>query len=241
MEKRLNDYLNDWDMFLTDAQEKQFQKYYELLTEKNKVMNLTAITEYEEVKLKHFVDSLSLIKAKRYLPASMEGLRLIDVGTGAGFPGIPLKIYYPELEVVLMDSLNKRIGFLNEVIQELGLHGITAVHSRAEELAHKVEFREQYNICTSRAVANLATLSEYCLPFLRIGGVFISYKSGNISEELDSSKKAIQILGGKIKGIQEFTLPGNEIARSLVVIEKVKHTGKKYPRTPGKPGKEPII
>lgn len=221
---------------LTDKQIEQFLIYYEYLVEKNKVMNLTAITEYEEVVLKHFVDSLSIVKAVDMSKCH----KMLDLGTGAGFPGIPLKIAFPDIEVVLMDSLNKRIKFLEEVIEKLEMKNITAVHARAEEGARKAEYREQFDICVSRAVANLSSLAEYCIPFVKQKGMFISYKSMNIDEEVEKSKKALSMLGGKIKKIEEFMLPDTEIGRSFVVIEKVKATPGKYPRKAGLPTKEPL-
>lgn len=222
---------------LTERQYEQFVEYYELLVEWNKVMNLTGITEFDEVVLKHFVDSLSLVYA---IPVD-KPYKLLDMGTGAGFPGIPLKIAFPEMEMVLLDSLNKRIKFLNEVINQLGLENITAIHGRAEEFARKEEYREQFDLCVSRAVANLATLSEYCLPYVKKNGYFIPYKSGAIEEEMEASKKAVGVLGGKIKEVKTFELPDSDISRSLVVIKKEKETQKKYPRSGGKPTKEPII
>ena len=222
---------------LTDKQYQQFIDYYELLVEWNKVMNLTGITEFDEVVMKHFVDSLSLVYA---IPTD-KPYKLLDMGTGAGFPGIPLKIAFPEMEMVLLDSLNKRIKFLNEVINQLGLENITAIHGRAEEFARKEEYREQFDLCVSRAVANLATLSEYCLPYVKKNGYFIPYKSGAIEEEMETSKKAVHVLGGKITEVKTFELPDSDISRSLVVIKKEKETPKKYPRSGGKPTKEPII
>ena len=221
---------------LTETQKQQFDKFYELLVEWNKVMNLTGITEYEEVNEKHFVDSLSIVKAVDMNQVSS----VIDVGTGAGFTGIPLKIAFPHLKVVLLDSLNKRINFLNTVINELGLKDISTIHGRAEDFAKKPEYREQFDICVSRAVANLATLSEYCIPYVKKDGMFVPYKSGEIDEELDQSKKAIHVLGGKTQNVVKFQLPGTEIGRSFVVIKKLQNTAKKYPRKAGLPSKEPI-
>ena len=221
---------------LTEKQKQQFDKFYELLVEWNKVMNLTGITEYEEVNEKHFVDSVALVKAV----SLNKKQNLIDVGTGAGFPGIPLKIVFPHLKVTLLDSLNKRIKFLDTVIEELGLEHIETIHGRAEDFAKQAHYREQYDICVSRAVANLATLSEYSLPYVKIGGLFIPYKSGEIEEELSHSEKAITILGGKLDQVIKFELPGSEIGRSFVKIEKVKSTAKKYPRKAGLPSKEPL-
>ena len=199
-------------------------------------MNLTGITEYEDVVEKHFVDSLSIIKA-----IDLSGIHIvIDVGTGAGFPGIPLKIAFPHLRVVLLDSLNKRIKFLDEVISQLGLTEIRTIHGRAEEYARKEEYREQFDLCVSRAVANLSTLSEYCLPYIQVGGIFVPYKSGEIDDEVEQSKKAVRILGGNIKDVMKFELPGTDIHRSFVLIHKEQHTQKKYPRKAGIPAKEPL-
>ena len=223
---------------LEKNQLEQFYKYYEILVEWNKVMNLTAITEMEEVISKHFVDSLSLIKVLNDL--STEVYNIIDVGTGAGFPGIPLKIAFPQLKITLMDSLNKRINFLNEVINNLGLKDICAIHGRAEDLGRDIKHREQYDICVSRAVANLSTLSEYCMPFMKVGGCFIPYKSGKIEEELGEAKHAVFLLGGKIEDTERFLLPGTEAERSLIKINKVNGISKKYPRKAGSPSKEPL-
>lgn len=229
-------YLEQLDISLTEQQYEQFYLYYELLTEKNKVMNLTAITDFDEVIVKHFIDSLSLVKVYELKKAA----RILDLGTGAGFPGIPLKIAFPELELVLLDSLNKRVRFLGEVIDALGLNKITAIHGRAEELGRKKEYRESFDLCVSRAVANLASLSEYCIPFVKPGGHFISYKSGKIQEEVENSTRAIHKLGGNVKKIETFCLPDTDIERAFVLIEKVKYTPSQYPRGAGKPVKEPI-
>ena len=222
---------------LSEKQISQFMKYYELLIEWNKVMNLTAITDFDEVCKKHFVDSLSLVKA--YDLSSVK--TLIDIGTGAGFPGIPLKIAFPDLKVTLLDSLNKRINFLNAVIDELELKNIDAVHGRAEDYAGKGKLREQYDVCVSRAVANLSTLCEYCIPFVKVGGHFISYKSEKIADEIVAAKKAISILGGKLENQVEFMIPNSDIYRNLVVIYKNKRTPASYPRKAGVPSKNPII
>ena len=228
--------LNTLGITLSDVQKQQFRRFYELLVERNKVMNLTGITEYEEVNEKHFVDSLSIVKALDISKVKT----VIDVGTGAGFPGIPLKIAFPHLKIVLLDSLNKRISFLNEVIDELQLKDITTIHGRAEDFAKQAEYREKFDLCVSRAVANLSTLSEYCLPYTNVGGMFVPYKSGEIDEEVEQAKKAVFLLGGEISNIVKFNLPGSEIGRSFVQIIKIQNTAKKYPRKAGLPTKEPL-
>lgn len=228
--------LSELGITLNEVQKRQFLQFYELLVEWNKVMNLTGITEYEEVNEKHFVDSLSIVKA-----IDMDSVEtVIDIGTGAGFPGIPLKIAFPNLKVVLLDSLNKRIQFLNTVIDTLQLTDIQTIHGRAEDFAKHQAYRERFDLCVSRAVANLATLSEYCLPYVRVDGMFIPYKSGEITEELQQSQNAIHVLGGKVTDVVKFRLPGTEIGRSFVKIKKVQNTAKKYPRKAGLPSKEPI-
>ena len=221
---------------LSEKQMEQFLQYYEMLVEKNKVMNLTAITEFDEVVEKHFLDSVSLTQQLDL----HQPLKVLDLGTGAGFPGIPLKIVFPELEITLMDSLNKRVLFLQDVISSLQLENIEAVHGRAEEAARNKKYRESFDLCVSRAVANISTLSEYCLPFVKIGGSFISYKSSTIEDELKDGKKGIAILGGKVKDVYKFTLPNSKLQRSFVIIEKEKKTPKAYPRKAGTPSKEPL-
>lgn len=230
--------LKEWNLELNETQLMQLEKYYEMLVEKNKVMNLTAITEYEDVLKKHFLDSLAL---SQLMKLDGKKVKLLDMGTGAGFPGIPLKIAFPELEVTLMDSLNKRIVFLQEVINELGLTGITAVHGRAEEAALKPEYRENFDFCVSRAVARLVSLSEFCLPFVKQGGYFVPYKSGEIKEELQEAKFAIRELGAEYRKTYEYQLPNSDIERTLIQIEKLKQTPKKYPRGGGKPLKQPLL
>ena len=223
---------------LNEHQIKQFYDYYELLIHWNTMVNLTAITEQKEVVTKHFSDSLALVKAVPDL--AEKEYTLIDVGTGAGFPGIPLKIAFPNLKVTLLDSLNKRINFLNEVIQALELEKIQAVHGRAEDAAHDNVSRETFDFCVSRAVANLSTLSEYCLPFVKAGGYFIAYKSGDIDAEAEGAKRAVSLLGGRIESVEKMTLPGTDIERSFVFVKKEKPTPKKYPRKAGLPSKEPL-
>ena len=224
------------DVYLSKEQIEQFLIYYEMLVEWNQVMNLTAITEYDDVMKKHFIDSISLCKAYDV----SQKVSCIDVGTGAGFPGLALKIAYPGLQITLLDSLNKRIQFLNAVIEKLGLTGIETIHGRAEDFAKGEEMREHFDLCVSRAVANLSTLSEYCLPFVKNGGYFISYKSEKIADEIESAKNAISILGGEISDQVEFNLPDSEIYRNLFVIKKIKGTPKRYPRKAGLPGKQPL-
>lgn len=226
--------MNSIGIDLTDSQLNAFETYYDMLIERNKVMNLTAITEFNEVMDKHFLDSVYLFRSIE-LKADY---KLIDIGTGAGFPGIPLKIVFPELKITLLDSLNKRVGFLNDVIDELNLDGIEAIHGRAEDIARDKAFRASYDIAVSRAVANLSTLSEYCLPFVKIGGKFVSYKSGECADEVDNAKSAIHLLGGKINKIDEFSYSNN--SRSFIVIDKVMNTSNKYPRKAGLPSKNPL-
>ena len=226
--------LNELGITLTDTQKKQFIKFYELLVDWNKVMNLTGITEYEEVNEKHFVDSISIVKAIDINKVET----VIDIGTGAGFPGIPLKIAFPHLKIVLLDSLNKRINFLNTVINELELKDIITIHGRAEDFAKKPEYREQFDLCVSRAVANLATLSEYCIPFVKIGGYFAPYKTAAAEEEIAEGKKALFILGGHLESVSEFS--DAELDHTILWIKKVKMTPVKYPRKAGTPSKEPL-
>lgn len=236
MSRQFDEKLKELGITLSETQQKQFYRYYELLVEWNKVMNLTGITEYEEVNEKHFIDSLSIVKVLDINDIHT----VIDVGTGAGFPGIPLKIAFPHLKITLLDSLNKRIKYLDTVINELGLKDIHTIHGRAEEYARKEEYREKYDLAVSRAVANLSTLSEYCVPYVKVGGMFIPYKSGEIETEVKEAQTAIKVLGGKQTDIVKFTLPGSDINRSFIKIQKIKSTGKKFPRKAGLPAKEPI-
>ena len=231
--------LSEFGISLNQKQIEQFELYYKLLVSWNEKMNLTAITDREEVYVKHFLDSLSFVKTN----PPTEDFRLIDIGTGAGFPGIPIKILYPKAHITLMDSLAKRVTFLNEVIEELSLNeegSIEAVHARAEDLAKDQTYREQYDYAVSRAVANLSTLSEYCLPFVKVGGVFVSYKSEKATEEVKDAKKAVFLLGGSFGEEISFILPGSDLKRTLVMIEKKSVTSSKYPRKAGMPSKNPL-
>ncbi len=219
---------------LEDKKQEQFYHYMELLQKWNENINLTAITEPEEVLQKHFIDSLTI------MPYIKNNEKVIDVGTGAGFPGIPLKIAKEEVEVILLDALNKRLNFLNEVIQELELSTIETVHLRAEEAGRNKDLREKFDVSVSRAVAPLSVLVEYLLPLVKVNGKCICMKGSNVEEEIRNSKKAIEILGGNIEKIEEFTLPNSDIKRNIIIIKKVSKTPSKYPRKPGTPSKEPI-
>lgn len=222
---------------LSDGALELLNRYYEMLVDTNKVMNLTAITEYSEVVIKHFADSAAI-----GCITDMNGnIDVIDVGTGAGFPGIVLKIVYPQLSVVLLDSLNKRVNFLKNVITELGLTDISAIHGRAEDIARNKDYREKFDLCVSRAVANMSSLSEYCLPFVKVGGRFIPYKADGCDEEVKTASKAVNILGGKIRKIESYVIPDTDICRKFVVIDKLRNTSAKYPRKAGLPTKEPLV
>ncbi len=222
---------------LPDGALELLNRYYEMLVDTNKVMNLTAITEYSEVVIKHFADSAAI-----GCITDMNGnIDVIDVGTGAGFPGIVLKIVYPQLSVVLLDSLNKRVNFLKNVITELGLTDISAIHGRAEDIARNKDYREKFDLCVSRAVANMSSLSEYCLPFVKVGGRFIPYKADGCDEEVKTASKAVNILGGKIRKIESYVIPDTDICRKFVVIDKLRNTSAKYPRKAGLPTKEPLV
>lgn len=224
----------------TEQMLEQLQTYYEMMVEKNKVMNLTAVTEKDEVITKHFLDSLGF--AKVYLPKRKEGFspRIIDIGTGAGFPGIPLKIFFPEIQIVLLDSLQKRINFLQDVVSKLGLEGISCIHGRAEELSGKAEYREKFDYAVSRAVARLASLSELCVPFVKEGGQFLAYKSEGAAEEIDEAGEALSTLGCRKVEILTYSIPQSDLQRKMVVATKTHATPTKYPRGGGKPMKQPI-
>lgn len=221
---------------LNEKQLFQFYRYYELLIDWNEKINLTAITEFEEVLKKHFLDSISIGRIMK----QGDSVSVLDIGTGAGFPGIPIKIAFPDTKVTLLDSLNKRVNFLNHVIQELELDNIFALHGRAEDFAKKKEMREQFDLCVSRAVANLSSLSEFCLPYVKLGGSFISYKSEKAMEELEFCANAISILGGGNVKTDEFFLTETDFKRTFIMIEKIKETPLKYPRKAGTPIKYPL-
>ncbi|MCR5609319.1 MAG: 16S rRNA (guanine(527)-N(7))-methyltransferase RsmG [Lachnospiraceae bacterium] len=234
------DELKKININISEKQIEQFNMYYDMLIEWNKVMNLTAIVEEMDVINKHFVDSLLINCIKQFEYEENKDIKLIDIGTGAGFPGIPIKIIYPEVKVTLLDSLNKRINFLNEVINKLDLSDIETIHGRAEELGRNAKYREQYDYVVSRAVSNLSTLSEYCIPFVKKEGYFISYKAQNSDDEVKNANNAIEKLGGKVFDDKIVTIPSTDIDRRFVVIKKVKVTDKKYPRGQGKPVKNPL-
>lgn len=221
---------------LSEKQLSQFEKYFHLLVEWNEKMNLTAITEKEEVYLKHFYDSVT---AAFYFNFKQD-ITVCDVGAGAGFPAIPLKICFPEIKLTVVDSLNKRIGFLEHVVKELGLENVSMFHDRAETFAHRPEFRQQFDLVMARAVARLSVLSELCLPLVKKGGYFLGMKGANLPEEVKDGEKAVKLLGGKIEDVHSFLLPIEESERNIVIIEKIKETPKKFPRKPGTPNKSPI-
>ena len=233
---KLISYLSQYGISVSDDQIKQLDTYYEMMTETNKSLNLTAITEFDEVIVKHYIDSVTIVR-----DIDMSGKKsVIDVGTGAGFPGMVLKIIFPELNITLFDSLQKRLNFLEEIISALGLKGISTYHGRAEEAGHISSMREQYDICVSRAVANLPVLCELCLPFVKEGGTFIAYKSDKGSSEVEASAHALSVLNSSVVKEDEFTLPDSDMVRDLVIISKDGPCPKAYPRKPGTPSKKPL-
>ena len=232
--EKMQEKSNDLGIHFSVEQTEQFFEYMNLLIEWNEKMNLTAIIEPEEIILKHFIDSITILKE---IP---DGSKLVDVGTGAGFPGIPLSIMNSTLKITLVDSLNKRLIFLQEVISKLQLQNVEIVHARAEEFGQNKKYRESFDIATSRAVANLSTLSEYLIPLVKLGGKTINMKAANAKEEINEAQKAIDTLGGTIEKVEEFSLPQSDIGRTVIIIKKDKKTPIKYPRKPGTPSKEPI-
>ncbi len=237
MKQFIND-LSQWNITLSDDQLRSFSIYEKLLLEWNEKINLTAITEHDDIMKKHFLDSLSLCLC--FDNNDISGKKLLDLGSGAGFPGIPLKIAFPDLDITLVDSLNKRVDFLNLVIRELNLTDIVAIHSRAEDLAKDKNYREQYDFVVSRAVANLSVLSEYCVPFVKVGGQFISYKAGDSIDEINNSKNALGVLGCSKPKLVSFTLPNSDLERCNVVCNKIKSTEERFPRKAGIPSKKPL-
>ena len=233
---KLISFLEENNYKIKDEQIQQFDKYYEALVEKNKVMNLTSITEFDEVIDKHFIDSVAVISFTDFNNIAS----FIDVGTGAGFPGIPLKILFPDIKAVLIDSLGKRIDFLYGIKESLGLEGIELIHTRSEDIAHEEEYRENFDLCVSRAVASLNVLSEYCLPFVKVGGRFIPYKSENCEEELKESENSLDILGGTVIQVKDMVIGTENATRRFPIIKKVSPSPEKYPRKAGKPSKKPL-
>ena len=238
--EKLTEALSRWDLTISEKQAEQIEQFYLNLIEWNKVMNLTAITDENDVIEKHFLDCLAVPALLGEKETVKNAKKIIDVGTGAGFPGIPLAIFWPEKKFVLMDSLQKRIKFLEDSAQKAGIQNVTFRHARAEELAKEKGMRESFDLCVSRAVASLPVLSEYCVPFVRKGGYFLPYKAAEIADEAKSGEKALHILGARLDDVIEYTLPGTDYGRSLLIIYKEGTTAGKYPRKAGLPSKEPL-
>lgn len=232
----LRDSLDKMKIQYNDEQIEQFRSYYELLTEWNKKINLTAITGYEDVVRKHFIDSILICS----LLDLNKDIRIIDVGTGAGFPGIPIKILNPECRIVLLDSLNKRVRFLENVVDELGLENVECIHGRAEDVSREKKYRASFDLSVSRAVANLSTLCEYCIPFLKKGGMFVSYKSDKADDEINGSENAVRTLGSEITSVKKIALPETDIVRKFIMITNIKQVSNIYPRKAGIPAKDPL-
>jgi len=238
-DERLRAGLDELGLPYTEEQLDQLHRYYDMLIETNRVMNLTAITEYDDVCMKHWLDSLCLVKILSE-EEKASPLRLVDVGTGAGFPGIPLKIFFPHWSITLMDALGKRVRFLEQVASELNLDNTECIHGRAEELARKEEYREQYDLCVSRAVTRMASLTELCVPLVKVGGSFVAYKAADCGEEVAEAGNAIVRLGGRIVSKETFTVPQSDLGRTMIRVKKAASTDRKYPRGGGKPMKDPI-
>ena len=232
----LRNLLDELDIIYTEKEIELFSKYYDLLIEWNSHINLTAITDLNEVIIKHFIDSVLVCSFINF----DKGASIIDIGSGAGFPGIPIKIMNPDCNVTLLDSLNKRVRFLDNVIGSLGLKNTNTIHGRAEDVSHEKDFRGKFDFSLSRAVANLSTLSEYCIPFLKNGGRFIAYKSDKSEEEINKSKNAIKTLGSRICAVKDITIPESDINRRFIIIENVRPVDDKYPRKAGIPEKKPL-
>lgn len=233
---KLNSLLEEYGYSISETKEEKFNEFYKLLEEWNYKIDITKIVEPEEVYIKHFLDSLLLLKSGLI----EKNQRIIDIGTGGGFPGIPLKIYNNTLSFTLLDSLKKRITFLENVIEKFGMKNVEAIHGRAEELGRKEGYREEFDIATSRAVANMSTLLEYCLPFVKVGGFFIAMKGPNYKEELKEAKGAIKVLGGILDRVIEYELPNNQGSRTLIIVRKIKNTPHRFPRAGGKPRNKPL-
>ena len=233
----MNKASNNEGLEFTEKKYEQFMQYKDLIKEWNEKVNLTAIKEDEEIVKKHFIDSMKVFKFNELKNAK----DVIDIGTGGGFPGIPMKIIKPEINIVLLDSLNKRINFLNEVIRELGLENIKAIHGRAEDYAQEVQYREKFDVAVSRAVANLTVLSEFCIPYVKVGGYFVAMKGPAVEEEIKQSQNAIRMLGGKIEHIEKVQIEDSDLNHNLVIISKIAQTHKKYPRKAGMVTKNPLL
>ena len=233
----LNKASNNEGLEYNEKKHKQFMRYKELIKEWNEKVNLTAIKDDEGIVKKHFIDSMKVFKFDQLKDAKS----VIDIGTGGGFPGIPMKIIKPEINIVLLDSLNKRIKFLDEVIKELQLEGIKAIHGRAEDFAQEAQYRGKFDVAVSRAVANLTVLSEFCIPYVKVGGYFVAMKGPAVEEEIKQSKNAIRMLGGRIEHIEKVQIEDSDLNHNLVIISKISETNKKYPRKAGLVTKSPLL
>lgn len=233
----LNEASNNVGLKFDEKKYDQFMKYKDLIKEWNEKVNLTAIKEDDAIVKKHFIDSLKVFEFNQIKNAK----NIIDIGTGGGFPGIPMKIIKPEINIVLLDSLNKRVNFLNEVINSLKLNNIKAIHGRAEDFAQERQYREKFDVAVSRAVANLTVLSEYCIPYVKVGGYFVAMKGPAVEEEIKQSKNAIRLLGGKIEHIEKVQIEDSDLNHNLVIISKISSTNRKYPRKAGTVAKNPLF
>ena len=232
----MNTASSDVNLHFDEDTYNKFMQYKDMIKDWNEKINLTAIIEDEQIVKKHFIDCIKIFK---FTPLK-EAKSIIDIGTGAGFPGIPIKIIKPEINVVLLDSLNKRIKFLNEVINKIDLNNITTIHGRAEDFSRKAEYREKFDVAVSRAVANLAVLSELCIPYVKVGGYFVAMKGPSVEEEIKAGKNAVSMLGGKIEDIIKVEIENSDLNHNLVIIKKIKETHKAYPRKAGTAVKNPL-